>query len=111
MVLSGAFSLFFLIYCYALVMNGRGVYLYERDVTKVNEAASDRERLRYMHKLGWESMYYGLVVVNSLYLSVWVFLAFGVFRYMPGMFGYLASSVGASLISLGICDNRYGEIA
>jgi len=64
-----------------------------------------------MHKLGWESIYYGLVMVNSLYLSTWVVLAFGVFRYTPGMFGYLASSVGASLISLCICDNRYGEIA
>ena len=28
LVLSGAISLIFLIYCYALVMNGRGVYLY-----------------------------------------------------------------------------------
>jgi len=63
-----------------------------------------------MKKLGWESIYYGLFCVNSLYLAVWVVFAFGVFRYMPGMFGYLASSVCASLISLGICDTRYDSI-
>ena len=111
LILSGIFSLFCLIYCYALVMNGKGVELYQRDFTKVDEANTDWDRLRYMHKLGWESIYFGLVVVNSLYLISWCALGFGLFRLMPGMFGYLLSSIGASFISLGLCDYKYGDIA
>ncbi len=111
LLISGLISLFFLIYCYALVMNGKAVELYQKYYKKVDEAKSEEDKIMFMHKIGWESIYFGLAVVNFLYLFAWCFMAFGILKYLPGMMGYFFSSLGASLICLAIFDYKYGEIA
>jgi hypothetical protein len=65
-----------------------------------------------MNLIGWEAMYYGIAVVNSIYLTLWLVFAFGVFRFVPGMIiGYGGSTLFASLITLSICESKYGDLA
>lgn len=54
-------------------------------------------------------MYFGFAYVNALYLGIWVFSAFGILRYFPGMFGYVLSTIIACSFSLAVTEWKYGN--
>ena len=106
--MSALISSFFLIYSYAIVMNGKAMQLYSRDLSKLNSAKDNNKRFFYLEKISWESMYFGFAYVNALYLAVWVVSAFGILRYFTGLFGYILSTIIACSLMLAIAEWKYG---
>ncbi len=54
-VFSTLVSCFFLVYAYAVAINGLGAKLYSRDLNKLNTIKVDYIRFRYVEKLSLES--------------------------------------------------------
>lgn len=108
MVISALISSFFLVYSYAIVMNGKAMQLYSRDIIKLNATQDETKRFYYLEKISWESMYFGFAFVNCLYLGLWVISAFGILRYMTGLFGYILSTIIACSLVLALAEWTYG---
>jgi len=53
-------------------------------------------------------MYFGFAYVNGLYLALWVVSAFGVLRYLTGLFGYILSTIIACSLILALSEWSYG---
>ncbi len=109
MIMSALISSFFLVYSYAIVMNGKAQQLYSRDLSKLNAVQDTNKRFYYLEKISWESMYFGFAYVNGLYLGLWVITAFGLLRYMTGLFGYILSTIIACSVMLGVAEWAYGS--
>ena len=107
-IMSGLVSSFFLIYTYAVVINGLGKQFYIRDENHLNSIKNGFRRLFYVEKVAKEAKFLGLGIVNFVYLLIWVVCAFGLLRWVPGMFSYFVSSLAAGMISLGIAEQVFG---
>lgn len=107
-VVSALVSSFFLVYSYAIVMNGKAMQLYSRDLHKLNSIKDENKRFYFLEKISWESMYFGFAFVNGLYLGLWVMSAFGILRYFTGMFGYILSTIISCSLMLGLSEWKYG---
>ena len=107
-LMSGLISSFFLVYAYAVVINGFGKHFYVRDESYLNTVKNGFRRLFYVEKLAKEAHFLGLGIVNFVYLSIWVICAFGLLRWVPGMFSYFLCSLVAGMASLGIAEYIFG---
>jgi hypothetical protein len=107
-VVSALISSFFLVYSYAIVMNGKAMQLYSRDLHKLNSIKDENKRFYFLEKISWESMYFGFTFVNGLYLGLWVMSAFGILRYFTSMFGYILSTIISCSLMLGLSEWMYG---
>ena len=108
LLLSSLISCFFLVYSYAIVMNGLSAQLYSRELQKLNSIKEDYIRYKFVTNLSLESMLLGLAMVNGIYLASWVTCAFGLFRYFPGITSYIISTVIACTGSLTISEYIFG---
>ena len=66
--------------------------------------------LSFLYSISRESIYYGLCIVNLIYLSLFVFLCFIMFRYLSNSTSYYLATIFASLGTLYLSELKYGHI-
>ena len=105
---SGLVSAFFLVYAYAVVINGIGAQVYTRDHSKLNLMKKEDVRFKHVEKLSKEALFLGIAIVNGAYLLFWVCAAFGLLRFFAGLISYFIASLVASTGCLALGEWIYG---
>ena len=68
------------------------------------------ERWDFLQGISWESIYYGFSRVNVVYLHLFVFFNFIIFRYLSNSVAYYLATVLSCIGVLLYAEQRYGHI-
>ena len=68
------------------------------------------QRWDFLSKMSWESIYYGFSHVNLVYLLLFTFLNFVIFRYSSNSTAYCTATFLSCIFTLVYADHKYGHI-